>query len=221
MKPKKSGKAAVRTAAVIDIGSRVVKMRVAQLRHGEVQTLDQLRYFLPLGHEVFHTGSISFATTRELSRILRGFSETLQGYGITQPMVVATTALREAKNRSYVEDQLHVLGGIDVKVLEDDEEKTLIYYSMLGALKKIEKDAKEVSLLTYIGTGSIGVALYDGAHIVYSQHLPIGSVKLHDVFSGIQDNPEQFHQVIEEYLANMLSPLLSFLRDFPVKNLVL
>ncbi|MDD7482483.1 MAG: phosphatase [Clostridia bacterium] len=221
MKPKKSGKAAVRTAAVIDIGSRVVKMRVAQLRHGEVQTLDQLRYFLPLGHEVFHTGSISFATTRELSRILRGFSETLQGYGITQPMVVATTALREAKNRSYVEDQLHVLGGIDVKVLEDDEEKTLIYYSMLGALKKIEKAAKEVSLLTYIGTGSIGVALYDGAHIVYSQHLPIGSVKLHDVFSGIQDNPEQFHQVIEEYLANMLSPLLSFLRDFPVKNLVL
>ena len=221
MKLKKSGKPAARAAAVIDIGSRIVKMRVAQLRHGEVQTVDQLRILLPLGHEVFHTGSISFATTRTLSQILKGFSETLLGYGITQPKVVATTALREAKNRTYVEDQLRVLGGIHVQVLEDDEEKTLIYYSMLSALQKTETAANESALLTYIGTGSIGVALYDGQQIIYSQHLPIGSLKLHDVFGGAQDDPGRFHVMIEEYLNNMLAPLTTFLQTENVKNLVL
>ena len=220
MKLKKSGKPAARAAAVIDIGSRIVKMRVAQLRHGEVQTVDQLRIPLPLGHEVFHTGSISFATTRTLSQILKGFTETLLGYGLTQPKVVATTALREAKNRTYVEDQLRVLGGLHVKVLEDDEEKTLIYYSMLSALQKTDA-ASDPALLTYIGTGSIGVALYDGQQITYSQHLPIGSLKLHDVFGGAQDDPDRFHVMIEEYLNNMLAPLTSFLQTAHVKNLVL
>ena len=49
MNKKKGGK----IAAVIDIGSNLLKMRICQLRKGEIVTLDRLQYPLNLGHEVF------------------------------------------------------------------------------------------------------------------------------------------------------------------------
>lgn len=123
MNKKKGSK----SGAVIDIGSHMLKMRIAQLKKGEVVEVDRLEYPLHLGHEVFNDGKISFESLRELSRILHGYVETLEGYGVDQVRVVATTALREAKNRAYVVDQLKIQNDLTVQVLEDDQEKTLIY----------------------------------------------------------------------------------------------
>ena len=124
---KKNGKA----AAVIDIGSNLIKMRISQLKKGEIIELDRLEYPLGLGHEVFTNGKISFESLRILSQILRGYAEVMEEYGITQYRVVATTALREASNRAYVIDQLKIQNNMTVTVLEDDQEKTLIYSEIL------------------------------------------------------------------------------------------
>ena len=71
MNRKKSSKA----AAVIDIGSNMIKMGISQIQKGEITQLDYLEYPLSLGHEVFAEGKISFESLRELSKILRGFCE--------------------------------------------------------------------------------------------------------------------------------------------------
>ena len=42
-------------AAVIEIGSSAVRMRVSQLKHGEIEMLDSLEYPVFFGHEVFTT----------------------------------------------------------------------------------------------------------------------------------------------------------------------
>ena len=57
-------------AAVIDIGSNMLKMRISQLKKGEIVNLDRLEYPLHLGHEAFHDGKISFESLRELSSAL-------------------------------------------------------------------------------------------------------------------------------------------------------
>lgn len=119
MNKKKGGK----IAAVIDIGSNLLKMRICQLRKGEIVTLDRLQYPLNLGHEVFTGGKISFESLRELSSILHGYSDIMAEYGVDQYKVVATTALREAKNRAYVLDQLKIQNDMTVEVLEDSQEK--------------------------------------------------------------------------------------------------
>ncbi len=87
MNKKKGGKC----SAVIDIGSHLLRMRIAQLKKGEIAEIDRLEYPLHLGHEVFNEGTISFESLRELSRILHGYTETMEGYGVDQVRVVATT----------------------------------------------------------------------------------------------------------------------------------
>ena len=63
-------KSAAPIAAVIEIGSNNVKLRVSQLSKGKIQTLDRLEYPIGLGHDVFENGSVSFDSLRELSAAL-------------------------------------------------------------------------------------------------------------------------------------------------------
>ena len=55
-------------------------------------------------------------------------------YGVTQYKVVATSVLREAQNRAYVVDQVKIQNDMAIEVLEDDQEKTLIYSEILNGV---------------------------------------------------------------------------------------
>lgn len=194
-------------AAVIEIGSSFVKMKICQRKKDGILPVDQLEYPLRIGHEVFHLGAISFECLKELTHILRGFQTVLEEYQVEDYQVVATTALREAKNKSFVCDQLRVQNRMQVKILEDNQEKNLIYSEVLKAISKdTEKKGRTftTTLVSHIGTGSIGLSLFDGTCLHFSQNISIGSLKLHDVLGSIQDDTEEFYDVVEEYLEALL-----------------
>ena len=218
MNKKKGGK----IAAVIDIGSNMLKMSISQLKKGQIVNLDRLEYPLHLGHEVFNNGTISFESLRELSRILHGYSDIMAEYGIDQYEVVATTALREAKNKVYVTDQLKIQNDMTVQILEDDQEKSLIYSEILDSLKNMEHGkATANTLITYIGTGSIGLAVFDGKRIVFSQNISMGSLKLHDMLGNIQEDIEDFYTVVEEYLSAIINHIAIPLAHKTIDGLIL
>lgn len=210
-----------RLAAVIDIDSNALKMRISQLKKDEIDDIDTLEYPLRLGHEVFTEGKISFESLRELSSLLHGYEDVLKEYGVTKYKTVATTAFREAENRSFIIDQLRIQNGMQVNVLEDDQEKTLIYWEMLNYLSKLEKKADESALICYIGAGTIGFSVYDGKEMIFSQNIPIGSLKLHDMLGNIQTMTEDFYIVVEEYLDSILSHISIPLESGKANNLIL
>lgn len=207
-----------RAAAVIEIGSNNVRMRVSQWTKGSMTTIDRLEYPVGLGHDVFSNGYISFDSLRELSSVLSKFSDALRSYNIEKPKVISCTALREAKNRALVVDQLKVRNGMDVTVLEDSQEKAYIYKEVIERLG----DAKLQSgntMIAYVGSGSIGVAVYDGQKVVYSQNISMGALKLHDVLLRLRQEADDFYHIIEEYLDTIFNRIA--ISRFQVKNLIL
>lgn len=217
MNKKKSSK----VAAVIDIGSNQIKMRISQLKRGKIEDLDRLEYPLNLGHEVFTDGKISFESLRELSGILHGYSNVTAEYGTGLCKVVATTALREAENRTYVVDQLKIQNDLTVQVLEDDQEKTLIYSEILNVLKNMEGKERQDALISYIGAGTIGFSVYDGKHMIFSQNIPMGALKLHDMLGNIQELTEDFSTVVQEYLDSIIGHISIPVNKGLVSNLIL
>ena len=211
-------KNAAHSAAVIEIGSNNVRMRVSQLSKGQVSVLDELEYPIGLGHDVFAGGFIRFDSLRELSSALSKFSSALLSYNIEKPKVVSCTALREAKNRSLVVDQLRVRNGMEVTVLEDSQEKAYIYSEIIKHLEGLS-GLEGNSLIGYIGSGSIGVAVYDGEKIIYSQNIAMGASKLRDSLQGLRRKAEDFHVVLEEYMDTILNRVN--VAGYQVKNLVL
>ena len=126
MNRRKSIKESKNIAAVITIGSELVKMLIANLSGGEIKIIDILTYPLNLGHEVFSYKKISFESLKELSKALSGFTRVMEEYGITQYRAVATSVFREASNREFVIDQLRIRNDLNIEVLGLDKAKSLI-----------------------------------------------------------------------------------------------
>ena len=198
-----------KVAAVIDIGSSDVKLQVSQLRGKQIVPLSTLEYPLKLGHEVFCLGKISFECLRELSHILTGFAQVMREFGVQQYRAVGTTALREARNREFILDQLLIQNRMAVEILDDGREKSLIYSAMTRALRAQDapKKTPEQALLAYIGTGSIGISLFNGSHIFFTQNISTGSLKLHDILGGVLEDTDDFAVVVEEYLDSVFTPI--------------
>lgn len=212
----------MKEAAVIDIDSNALKMRISQLKKGRIVDIDRLERPIRVGHEVFTDGRISFESLRELSSLLRGYSEIMKEYGVGKCRVVATTALREAANRAYILDQLKIQNGMTVEVLEEDQEKTLIYDRALELLEEEQKkDEKTNALIAYIGAGTIGLCVFEGEQAVFTQNIPMGSLKLHEMLGSIRNLTGDYHTVVEEYLDTVINRAAIPFQKGPVSKLVL
>lgn len=76
------------------------------------------------------------------------------------------------------------------------------------------------TMIAYVGSGSIGVAVYDGQKIIYTQNISMGALKLHDVLRHLHhQEADDFYYIIEEYLDTILNRIA--ISRFQVKNLVL
>lgn len=214
-------KRSVRIVAVIDIGSNNIKMRISQRSKGVIGDLEMLERPVGIGHEVFSTGKISFDCLREISKIIQGFSRVMEEYGVGSVRVVATTALRECQNRAYVTDQLKIQNDITLEILEETQEKSLIYSEIMRQFRERELTDFGNTLISYIGTGSIGIAACSHGNIVLMQNIRIGSVKLHDILAGMEEITDRFDVVAEEYLDTLLSDIGDYIEKKSVKELIL
>ncbi|MGI6168431.1 MAG: phosphatase [Christensenellales bacterium] len=216
MRKKNPGK----VVSVIDIGSNMLRMRISQLAEKDILHLDVLERPVKVGHEVFLSGRISMESVLGISAHLKGFSQLMREYGCKQYAAVATTAFREAENQILVVDHIKILNHISLEVLDEGEETTLIYFEMLKQLQQCKELDCGSALLCYIGTGSLGVALYDGEQIIATRSIPLGSLKISEMLRGLQDKTPEFHTVLEEFLSSFIKRLKVHISYIDVKNLV-
>ena len=91
-----------RLVAVIDIGSTAIRLVVAEINSSaEWRIIDRAGKPVPLGRNVFGTGKIGRDAMAQSLSILSGFQEVVRSYHIDEAdvTVIATSALREARNR--------------------------------------------------------------------------------------------------------------------------
>lgn len=199
------------TAAVIDIGSSVLSMEVAQAGRDGPEELDYLEYPVNLGYETFTQGKVSFRTMEEIARALDGFDKAARQYGVEDDAVrvMATTALREASNSAYVLDQLKNKTARQVEVLEDGQEMAFVFKEVLRRMDAQRQDIQKSFMMAYIGTGSVGIAAVRDGAVFFARNIRVGSLKLSQMLGERGERTPRFHVMLEEYL----SALTRLLRD--------
>ncbi|MDP6719768.1 MAG: exopolyphosphatase, partial [Pirellulaceae bacterium] len=109
----------VRPVAVIDIGTSSIRMAIAEIDdHGGVRTLETLSQAVSLGKDTFTEGAIDKDTIEDCVRVLKSYRQVLVEYQIVnadQIRVVATSAVREARNRLAFNDRVYVATGLEVE----------------------------------------------------------------------------------------------------------
>src|SRR5207245_534000 len=92
------------TFAAIDIGSNSVRLKIARLAGHRLREVVEDREVTRLGESVFRSGFLSPEAMENTIKVLRRFHRMVQREGADLVRVVATSALRDARNsRAFLE----------------------------------------------------------------------------------------------------------------------
>jgi exopolyphosphatase/guanosine-5'-triphosphate,3'-diphosphate pyrophosphatase len=201
----KNNKKSIDVIAVIDIGSDALRLKIAEDRHQMVHVLEYLEYPLRLGSDTYTKGKISFEKVDKICEIIKNFLFVAASYDIKVIRAVATTAVREASNKDYIIDQVKIKTGVSVDIMDDSEEKLYIYKEICKKLLLHWRLQNEPALLVYIGSGSLGISIYKGGNIIFTQNIQMGSLRLSELLGTVQEQSEKFYIVVEQYVKSFTS----------------
>src|SRR3981189_2511436 len=137
------------TFAAIDIGSNSVRLKIARLQAGRLKEIHEDREVTRLGEGVFSGGLLSPEAMSETVRVLRRFHRATQECGTDSVKVVATAALRDARNSRAFLEWVRSTTGWTTEDISGLEEARLIH---LGIISNGRVDA-DPGLLGGLGGG--------------------------------------------------------------------
>jgi exopolyphosphatase/guanosine-5'-triphosphate,3'-diphosphate pyrophosphatase len=136
--------------AAIDLGSNSFHMIIAQQLQGELRTVEKRGEKVQLAAGLNERGYLSEESMQRGLECLRGFAKHLQGFKPEAVTVVATNALRVARNRSEFITRAEDILGFQIELIAGREEARLIY---LG-VSHTQADDEGKRLVIDIGGGS-------------------------------------------------------------------
>ncbi len=170
---------ATQLLAVIDVGSRALRMAVGEIAPDRpVRRLEMLNAPVSLGLDTFSSGRIHFSTTEAVLRTIQDFLVVLRGYGIEPAAVraVATTAVRDARNREVFLDRIAQGCGLKIEVIEAIEETRLIYQFIRHLIGP--RFDQGVCMLLSLGAGGTQIILQRAGEIVFGETHHFGMLQL-------------------------------------------
>src|SRR5262249_48938047 len=141
-----------------------------------------------LGEGVFRNGALEPQAMASTVKVLRRFHRSVQSYGADRVRVVATSAMRDAKNSKVFGDLVRAATGWRMEVISGLEEGRLIH---LGVLSSTRVRARRLLLLD-LGGGSCELTVSSRSHIQSMVSLPLGAVRLTQEF--LHHDPPKAHE---------------------------
>ncbi|MDR1626124.1 MAG: hypothetical protein LBT33_06245 [Spirochaetia bacterium] len=169
---------ALRLAAVIDIGASAMRLVVAEPGpRGGWKQIDRAVKPVSLGRDVFRSGRISRETSLRAIGILVGFGELLAGWGIApgDAHVIATSAVREARNRAAFVGRVFSRAALRIHVLDEIEENRLTCLAVRHAVGGLRSAC---SLIIEAGAGTTRISVLRGKEITGAYSFRFGALRM-------------------------------------------
>jgi len=163
----------------IDVGTNSVKLELARpLPNGSFETLHDERDPVRPGEGVFKTGWIDKDVAERLLSTLRRYGALCRRFH-ARVRAVATSAVREAKNRDEIIRRARAEAGLNLEVVSGREEARLICLGVLHG-----RPAHSRALCVDIGGGSTEVASAIGPRPINLWSISLGAVRLTELFDS-------------------------------------
>jgi exopolyphosphatase/guanosine-5'-triphosphate,3'-diphosphate pyrophosphatase len=203
--------------AAIDVGSNSVHMVIAEARHdGRFEVIDRVKEMVRLGRRTFTSGRLERVSMDLAVRALKNFVRLARLRRVERIRAVATSAVREARNRDAFIARIRRETGLRVRVISGDEEARLIFNAVRQALGL---DGGP-HLLVDIGGGSVELALARDGQAQWMASLPLGVARLTERY--LASDPPTASQVrrLEKHLERQLDALMRKARRAGVERAI-
>jgi exopolyphosphatase / guanosine-5'-triphosphate,3'-diphosphate pyrophosphatase len=160
----------------IDIGSNTTRLLVAEPQEGQLRKVMEQRAYTRIGKGASKNGKITAEKIAEVAEVVTTQVRLAHEMGAEVIKTVATAAIREAKNRDKVVKEIEEAAGVEVSVLDEEEEGRLAF---IGATKSLGHPVEGKIAVVDVGGGSSEIVygtLAEGVTEVKSFKIGSGSL---------------------------------------------
>lgn len=158
--------------AAVDLGSNSFRLQVGRVLDDQIYPLDSLKESVRLASGLTGEKRLDAASQQRALVALRRFGERLRGFQPETVRVVATNALRVAKNAAEFLPEAEAALGFPIEIIGGREEARLIYIGAVHSLPAVEHRR----LVVDIGGGSTEFIVGRGVEPQLMESLYMGCV---------------------------------------------
>jgi exopolyphosphatase/guanosine-5'-triphosphate,3'-diphosphate pyrophosphatase len=195
-----SDAATTRMVAVIDIGATSIRLAIAEIsENGKVRTLEALSQTASLGKDTFTQNAIRKDTIEHCVRILQSYRRMITEYNIDVANVraVATSAVREARNRLAFVDRIYVATKLQVQVLDEAEVNRITYLGVLPYLNADYSLQTGRLLVVEVGGGSTELLVVRGPNVMFAHTYRLGAMRLRQSLKSLHSAPARIRELMQ------------------------
>lgn len=202
--------------AAIDIGTNSMRLLIADYEKNDIVDFQKIAKVTKIGRGVDSNRFICKQAIDENLEALSDFVDTARKNNAEKITIMATSALRDAKNSEEFLSKAYERTGIRVVVMSGDMEAKL---GFLGAGKLISE--KEPTLTIDIGGGSTEFIVGNVAgDILFSKSENVGCVRLTEKFLH-SDPPTEFEtSCMNEFVYRTFKDTIDILNDFSLSDAI-
>ncbi len=189
----------------IDIGTNAARLLVGEVIIEDkvtfIRKVSYTRIPLRLGYDVFENGEISPEKEVDFVKTIQSFKLLADVFKVRGLRACATSAMREAKNGLDIQKRIFDETGINVEIIDGDEEAKMIFGTF--SLLNINKDVAYIVI--DVGGGSSEVTLFDNGVKVAEKSFKVGTIRM---LKGKTN--EKVWKEIEEWIAENTNPKYTY-----------
>ena len=202
--------------AVIDIGTNTFNLLIASKPKNKLVLNKVTKEFVFLGKGGINKNIIQDDAILRAITTLKKFKVLCLENKVDSIHAIATSAVRNAKNKLSFVKQVFDETNIEVEIINGDAEAKFIYE---GARESIDFKKKPI-LLMDIGGGSTEFIICNNQKIFWKKSFEIGAARLFEKYQKSDQITTSEIEEIEGHITNTLSPLFNIAQDFNMNTLV-
>ncbi|MBX3463536.1 MAG: Ppx/GppA family phosphatase [Planctomycetes bacterium] len=184
---------------IVDMGSNAIRFLIAEATGPAVNVLENHRLPARLGRDVFHTGQIPDTTLADTVDAFRRFRATCDRLGVLRIRAIATSAMRDARNRDLLIDRVREACGIEIEVISGTQEAYLL---KLG-IEPVVNLQRGRSLLVDVGGGSVELVMVEDGQVTNADSYRLGALRMLEALRDSEGSPESFVDLMRRHLRSL------------------
>ncbi len=164
--------------AIVDLGTNTCNLLIAEFNAKNFHILHQSKQLVQLGDRKIRNNRISIEGIERVLEVLANQQKIMTSEGVEKVQLVATSAIREAKNQEEFMKAVSKKMNFPVNVITGEKEAELIFKGVLLAMDEINYK----SVILDIGGGSNELILAHKKRMLWKESQPTGMARIVNQF---------------------------------------
>jgi exopolyphosphatase/guanosine-5'-triphosphate,3'-diphosphate pyrophosphatase len=184
------------------VGSNTIHLLVGEVENGRVLPVTGEKVSARLGAGVERTGKLEEERLALAAEVIRLFAKISSLNGVPEPVLLATSAVRDAENGSELEEKVVRSTGLRMRLISGEEEAALGFY---GAISAVGASWQGPTLVVDLGGGSAQLIVGEASSGPTMQvSLPLGTNRTTERFVGNDPPKKKELRALDEHVKELV-----------------